>query len=860
MRLTPLRSVALPSLLALTSACSTPIDSLEKSDRQSARTFNVQNVAPHFQNASRTSFLSDSSGFLEAVPTDLQEPSTEAGAKAKRRGPHASPSGSERLQARFPAQASGELDLRLSGAGDVWIHEKMTGATSESKAETSNGRLVYAATKPGLDRIYEVSSQRVEEYLQLHEASALEDLTYTIEVGPGIGEIRVDQAGTGLVAYDRSGRVVMKSPQPVGEDSAGRRVTGGFALTQSGDRSYTVRVVLEGDASKFDFPVLLDPSWVTAASMNAPRGLASATVLQNGKVLVAGGGSGSLFLPEAIASSELYDPATDTWEVVPPMASPRYWHTATLLSNGQVLVTGGRNASAASGQTGAEIFDPSSNTWSTVSPFSTARYLHSAAILPNGTVIIAGGEGSSYPTATEIFVPSTGMWIAGPPMLSYHSGATATVLLDNRVLLSGGFSYETSAPTSELYDPVSNSWSAGGPLVTKRYRHAATRLLNGKVLLSGGYADGGIELSSAELYDPASNSWSAAGSMSRSVINHGATLLPSGRVLVTGGSNTTNNTLTTYASVEVYDPQSNEWGSDATMQSHHGAHTASLLSSGKVLVAGGVGNTDTFLTSSELYDSTPFALGDPCASSLQCQSGFCVDGVCCDSACDGGELDCQACSTASGASVDGICGPTTGNSCTGAQCTQAGLCLSGTCQSGPPVVCTPGECQIGGSCDLVTGQCVFEQSPDGTACNNGLCENGVCTPQGTGGAGGAGGVGGAGGMAGTGGTNTSGTGGTNGTAGIGGAAGTSGTGASGGTSPGGAAGSGGAGGTETAGSGGTSGGGSESNLTPASNDSGCGCRMMALEDKSPRPATAVVGAIALGTVLWRRRRRAVIVA
>ena len=110
----------------------------------------------------------------------------------------------------------------------------------------------------------------------------------------------------------------------------------------------------------------------------------TATLLPNGKVLVAGGYNGG-----ALTSAELYDPASGTWTATGSLNTARYDHTATLLPNGKVLVAGG--ISNGSDLTSAELYDPASGTWTATGSLNTARYEHTATLLPNGKVLVAGG-------------------------------------------------------------------------------------------------------------------------------------------------------------------------------------------------------------------------------------------------------------------------------------------------------------------------------------------------------------------------------------------------------------------------------------------------------------------------------------
>ncbi|MBK9442746.1 MAG: hypothetical protein IPN53_16180 [Comamonadaceae bacterium] len=109
----------------------------------------------------------------------------------------------------------------------------------------------------------------------------------------------------------------------------------------------------------------------------------SATLLPNGKVLIAGGVGNSGYLVSAV----LYDPATNTWSATGSLATARNFHTATLLPNGKVLVAGGYNDSFLAS---AELYDPATETWSAPGGLATARIYHSATLLPNGQVLIVG--------------------------------------------------------------------------------------------------------------------------------------------------------------------------------------------------------------------------------------------------------------------------------------------------------------------------------------------------------------------------------------------------------------------------------------------------------------------------------------
>jgi N-acetylneuraminic acid mutarotase len=341
-----------------------------------------------------------------------------------------------------------------------------------------------------------------------------------------------------------------------------------------------------------DFHELLG-TWSSAASMAAMRGLHTATLLTNGQVLVTGSFDGSA----ALSSAELYDPVSNTWSSAGSMATARGAHTATLLPNGMVLVAGGDDGSGAA-LSSAELYDPVSNSWSATGSMATARYNFTATLLTNGKVLVAGGwDGSSADlSSAELYDPVSGSWSAAGSMAAARNLHTATLLPNGKVLVTGGYDGSAALSSAELYDPVSNSWSAAASMATGRFEQRGTLLPNGQVLVTGGW-DGSTAFSSAELYDPVSDSWSAAGSMAMARYDHTVTLLPNGKVLIAGG----NDGSAALSSAELYDPASNSWSVTGSMATARFRHTATLLTNGQVLVAGGYSPT---LSSAELYDPT----------------------------------------------------------------------------------------------------------------------------------------------------------------------------------------------------------------------------------------------------------------
>ncbi|KFE71275.1 Kelch repeat-containing protein [Hyalangium minutum] len=318
--------------------------------------------------------------------------------------------------------------------------------------------------------------------------------------------------------------------------------------------------------------------WTSTQAMSLPRYHHTATLLPNGKVLVAGG----VFV-SAHAMAEVYDPASGTWSATGSMAQGRYIHTATLLPNGKVLVTGGSNGVASLAT--AEVYDPASGTWSATGPMASPRSEHTATLLPNGKVLIAGGytnpgtHSSSSLVTAEVYDPASGTWSTAGAMATPRSVHTATLLPNGKVLVTGGSNSDFLA-TAEVYDPASGTWSTAGAMASPRRYHTAALLPNGKVLIAGGYSS--PIFATAEVYDPVSGTWSMTGSMVTPRYLHTVTLLQSGKVLVAGGANGLN-----HREAEAYDPASGTWSAVPSMIHVRRSHAAALLQDGRVLISGG---------------------------------------------------------------------------------------------------------------------------------------------------------------------------------------------------------------------------------------------------------------------------------
>jgi hypothetical protein len=251
------------------------------------------------------------------------------------------------------------------------------------------------------------------------------------------------------------------------------------------------------------------PGFTATGSMSSTRLAHTATLLPGGKVLIAGGTDGS---DTAIASAELYDPVAGTFAATGSMTAARSNHTATLLTNGKVLIAGGCYVAGPCGPAlaSAELYDPASGTFTATGSMSEARGGHTATLLPNGQVLIGGTALTGLPATSwaELYDPASGSFAAIANPLIQREFHAAVLLPTGSVLIAGGSGFGTDAgnvPVSgvslkhaDLFDPTTATFSSTGALQIARSSPTMTALgTSGQVLVVGG---GGQDMASAEVY------------------------------------------------------------------------------------------------------------------------------------------------------------------------------------------------------------------------------------------------------------------------------------------------------------------------------------------------------------------------
>jgi hypothetical protein len=343
--------------------------------------------------------------------------------------------------------------------------------------------------------------------------------------------------------------------------------------------------------------------------MTIGRSGCSVTLLLNGEVLLAGG-----FIPNPspqnpmdtitgpVDTAELYNPVTRTFTQTGSMTAARSDQSATLLPNGKVLLAGG------SGLDSAELYDPASGTFAPTGKMSFGRTGPSAVLLLDGKVLVAGG-GNSPPPGAELYDSTTGQFTATGSTQTQRSDATANLLANGDVLITGGSSlFGNDAGTADYYDSASGTFRPPIDMTAPHEGGTSTLLLDGRALIAGGGNSFDLNLvsSNSDLFAPRHTTFFAGPQMTVPRLAQAAALLANGQVLIADGSNLfENNYLVNLSSAELYDPVQNKFlTTGSTLVAGHGAVAA--LSDGTVLLPGAGVSPDPFgppeiLAEAEIY-------------------------------------------------------------------------------------------------------------------------------------------------------------------------------------------------------------------------------------------------------------------
>jgi hypothetical protein len=604
---------------------------------------------------------------------------------ARRAGSHGWRSASIGVEADVPRTADGTLRIGMENSSRR-IEAHRVGARSVP-AQLEGNVIVYRDASPGADVFLFTNGGTVEELVLVRERQTALDYTLDLPDGAALHA----PSDTLIEARDERGTAWLRMRFDHAWDTAGNAVP--VRATLEG-RNVRVRVPEEAP-----LPVLIDPTWEGTADMVSPRQRLTAALLPSGRVLLAGGFVNSTVL----ASAEVYTPGANEMDpgaftmVSGSMQDGRIYAAATPLPCGKVLITGGQKVLGGQDIASTDLFDPNGDGGAgSLAPgpsMLSTHSRHSATLLPTGQVLVV-----NY--FTEIFQADdscSGTFLPGPPSVAGRRAHQAVLLDDGEVLIAGGLlGNQTALSSAEIYQPGDNSPGAFvqcGNMTEPRANFTATRLPDGDVLITGGLhnnveTDG---VSTAELFSASSKTFMKLSDMHVPRSYHTATMLDTGWLLIAGGQ-----ALTNASHAELFDPITKKFFEAEplpdTLEPSRFTHTATRLESGDVLLAGG-----GVLDYAELY--VPAALAAPCSLGGECRSGHCVDGVCCDTACDG---LCESC-IAGGA---GTCTPLPEGSASGGDC------------AADPV----STCGKDGSCDG-HGQCRLYLK--GTSCGGGFACSGL---------------------------------------------------------------------------------------------------------------------------------------
>jgi N-acetylneuraminic acid mutarotase len=387
-------------------------------------------------------------------------------------------------------------------------------------AAMSTGRYVHTATLLGTGKVLVAGGQN--DSGSLAGAELYDPVSNSWSPATGMGAARVYHTATLLgngkvlvVGGGGNGTIQASAelydPASNSWSYAGSMSTGRSAHTATLLGSGKVLVAGGSNGGALSSAEMYDPasnSWSPAGSMSVARFYHTATLLVSGKVLVAGGeqtGAGS------VSSAELYDPGSNSWLPASSLRTARSGATATLLGNGKVLVAGGgrTGSTGTTALASAELYDPASNSWFPAAPMSAARYQHTATLLGNGKVVVAGGiSDSGALSSAELYDSPSNTWSPAASMSTSRSLQTATLLANGKVLVAGGNGTGTRLSSAELYvegatTTTTLSTSASPSLYGQMVTFTAAVTSSGAPVTSGTvtFREGGTVLASAVALD-----------------------------------------------------------------------------------------------------------------------------------------------------------------------------------------------------------------------------------------------------------------------------------------------------------------------------------------------------------------------
>jgi hypothetical protein len=370
-----------------------------------------------------------------------------------------------------------------------------------------------------------------------------------------------------------------------------------------------------------EVPTALDATLITARALGATFVDANAAD-GHVEVILAGGGQGSFLGATGLASSEAYDVRSMTVRPGPTLGAARALSTAVTLTNGRVLFAGGVDAVGAVLRS-AEVYDPATNTFTPTGQMTVGRGLHAATLLADGRVLVVGGTTSFADAVSaaagtqrtaEVWNPATGMWTRVADAPRNLLGHALTTLQNGSVLLSGGFQVNIvlglpipmgTVTACSLYNAGTNTWSGTGAMRRDRLAHSLNTVLlaDGRVLAAGG-ASSGLDPTTAAPIDGAevfsAGTWTALANLPSARAGHSATRLSNGKVILAGGAGGTLSAPAAIAEVLEFDPATNGFRPLSPLGTTRSFHGAAVTADGLLVLLGGQGGpSNSTLASTE---------------------------------------------------------------------------------------------------------------------------------------------------------------------------------------------------------------------------------------------------------------------
>lgn len=619
----------------------------------------------------------------------------------------------------LPARADGAVRL-VHVASSFAVSFSLEGA-SPAPFTADRGIALYRAAAPGgADLLHRVSPDGTEDLVVFEDAPRAPTLRYRLDL-PAAAGLRL-LAGT-LEILDAGGVPRLRVAPPYVVDAAGARRAALLAVEGCVvDTSPTVpwgrpvtppgadhcAVVVRWSPNDLRYPILVDPAWQSTASMVVPRVRAAVAAFElptsSAELLLVTGGFDAA--GNALASAEVYFPLERAFAVTGSLATARGAHTATNAAedgSGAVLVAGGATLKNPTTPDkvlkSVELYEPAKGTFSAAGVMAAYRYDHSATLLSNGKILLAGGTITTDPALptpqagrrAELFDPAAKTTEdLGDAMKSARTAGAALRLGSGGVLLTGGFgTSDFAVPSAEIFDPATKQFIGGLLMGAARARHTMTLLPDGRALVAGGInavKSPAKVWDTADLYTPGQGFAPAVLKMTAARAAHTATRLTTGEVLLAGGFDGTDPAQPNHlATTELFDPSTSTFEAELSMSSPRSDHDAALVLAGNSVAAGkGVvvlGGAGPALAASNTAEILLKDLGDSCQKDDECLSGHCAEpdatgaGVCCDQACDG---VCRACRaetkeqpSGGPTSPTGTCGFAAANTALGWKCVYA---------------------------------------------------------------------------------------------------------------------------------------------------------------------------------------------